>query len=52
MDRIGESADFLKECGNCFLESHSLRLKHAFAALFVDLLAPIAEVAPSNADQA
>ena len=44
MDRIADSADFLKECGECFQESHSLRLKHSFAQLFIELLAPIAEV--------
>ena len=44
MDRIAETADFLKECGECFQEAHSLRLKHAFAELFAELLAPVAEV--------
>jgi hypothetical protein len=44
MERISEAADFLKECGDCFQDSHSLRLKHAFAELFIALLSPIAEV--------
>lgn len=44
MEKLEETVHFLKVCGESFLESHSLKLKHAFAMTFLDLLEPIAAV--------
>ena len=44
MEKLEETVHFLKVCGESFLESHSLKLKHAFAVTFVDILEPIAAV--------
>jgi hypothetical protein len=45
VDALEETADFLSSCAGFFKNSHGIKVKHAYAALFVQLLLPVAEVA-------
>ncbi|KAG0244404.1 Cell morphogenesis protein PAG1 [Actinomortierella wolfii] len=45
MDSLEESADFLQSCARFFKASRGIRIKHAYAELFVQLLTPVAKVA-------
>ncbi|CAO3582028.1 unnamed protein product [Absidia cylindrospora] len=45
VDALEETADFLSSCAGFFKNSHGIKVKHAYAALFVQLLLPVADVA-------
>ncbi|KAF9585887.1 Cell morphogenesis protein PAG1, partial [Lunasporangiospora selenospora] len=45
MDCLEETADFLQSCAGFFKLSRGIRIKHAYAELFVQLLTPVAKVA-------
>ncbi|KAI8332293.1 cell morphogenesis N-terminal-domain-containing protein [Chlamydoabsidia padenii] len=45
VDALEETADFLSSCAGFFKNSHGIKVKHAYSALFVQLLLPVAEVA-------
>ncbi|KAI7898549.1 cell morphogenesis N-terminal-domain-containing protein [Cokeromyces recurvatus] len=45
VDALEETADFLSSCASFFKNSHGVKVKHAYAKLFVQLLLPIAQVA-------
>jgi hypothetical protein len=51
MDELEESADFLRVCGDFFQDTHSVRIKNAFALTFVDFLEPVAAVPVFTVDQ-
>ncbi|ORX97729.1 hypothetical protein K493DRAFT_258703 [Basidiobolus meristosporus CBS 931.73] len=44
-DALEETADFLQSCGKFFKTTRSMKIKHAYAQVFVEMLAPIAAVA-------
>jgi hypothetical protein len=44
MENLEETADFLRVISDSFQESHSVKIKHAFAQVFVDLLEPLVAV--------
>ena len=44
MNELEETADFLKVCAESFQDSHTIKVKHAFAQSFIDMLEPIAAV--------
>ncbi|KAJ3080796.1 Cell morphogenesis protein PAG1, partial [Quaeritorhiza haematococci] len=48
MDALEETADFLQICAEFYQNAHNMKLKHAFADLFVELLEPIAAVATAE----
>jgi hypothetical protein len=48
MDALEETADFLQICANFFNNSHSARVKHAYAEVFVELLEPVACIATAE----
>ncbi|KAF9203309.1 Cell morphoproteinsis protein PAG1, partial [Haplosporangium sp. Z 27] len=43
--RLEETADFLQSCAGFFKMARGIRIKHAYAELFVQLLTPVAKVA-------
>ncbi|KAG0303961.1 Cell morphogenesis protein PAG1 [Dissophora globulifera] len=45
MDSLEETADFLQSCATFFKLARGIRIKHAYAELFVQLLTPVAKVA-------
>ncbi|KAG0357861.1 Cell morphogenesis protein PAG1 [Gamsiella multidivaricata] len=45
MDCLEETADFLQSCAGFFKMARGIRIKHAYAELFVQLLTPVAKVA-------
>ncbi|KAI8602189.1 cell morphogenesis N-terminal-domain-containing protein [Dissophora ornata] len=45
MDSLEETADFLQSCAGFFKMARGVRIKHAYAELFVQLLTPVAKVA-------
>ncbi|ORZ22813.1 cell morphogenesis N-terminal-domain-containing protein [Lobosporangium transversale] len=45
MSSFEETADFLQSCARFFKMARGIRIKHAYAELFVQLLTPIAKVA-------
>ncbi|KAF9196952.1 Cell morphoproteinsis protein PAG1 [Haplosporangium sp. Z 11] len=45
MDCLEESADFLQSCAGFFKMARGVRIKHAYAELFVQLMTPVAKVA-------
>lgn len=47
MDALEETAEFLAVCAEIFQNSHSIRIKHAYCRVFIDLLEPIAAVSVS-----
>ncbi|KAJ3277512.1 Cell morphogenesis protein PAG1, partial [Borealophlyctis nickersoniae] len=48
MEYLEETAEFLEICADLFQNTHSVRIKHAFADVFVHLLDPIAAVATAE----
>ncbi|KAG0006355.1 Cell morphogenesis protein PAG1 [Entomortierella chlamydospora] len=44
-ESLEESADFLQSCAGFFKMARGIRIKHAYAELFVQLLTPVAKVA-------
>ncbi|KAG1472307.1 hypothetical protein G6F56_001617 [Rhizopus delemar] len=48
VDALEETADFLCSCAGFFKDAHGAKVKHAYAALFIQLLLPIAEVADAE----
>ena len=44
MDALEETAEFLQTCAEIFSNTHSQKIKHAFADVFVELLEPVAAV--------
>ena len=44
MDALEETAEFLQIIGEFFSNAHSVRIKHAYSEVFVELLEPIAAV--------
>lgn len=44
MDALEETADFLQSCSEFFQNSHAVKIKHAYAEVFAQLLEPIASV--------
>jgi len=48
MEALEDTAEFLQECSNFFQNAHSIKIKHAFAEVFVELLDPIAAVTIIN----
>ncbi|KAG0093877.1 Cell morphogenesis protein PAG1 [Podila epicladia] len=44
MDCLEETADFLQSCAGFFKMARGIRIKHAYAELFVQLLTPVAKV--------
>ncbi|KAG0198807.1 Cell morphogenesis protein PAG1 [Mortierella sp. GBA30] len=45
MDCLDDTADFLQSCARFFKMARGIRIKHAYAELFVQLLTPVAKVA-------
>ncbi|KAF9151583.1 Cell morphoproteinsis protein PAG1 [Linnemannia schmuckeri] len=45
MDCLDDTADFLQSCAGFFKLARGIRIKHAYAELFVQLLTPVAKVA-------
>jgi len=44
MEALEDTAEFLQVCSNFFQSAHSIKIKHAYAEVFVELLDPIAAV--------
>jgi hypothetical protein len=44
MDCLDDTADFLQSCAGFFKLARGIRIKHAYAELFVQLLTPVAKV--------
>jgi len=44
MEALEDTAEFLQVCSNFFQSAHSIKVKHAYAEVFVELLDPIAAV--------
>ncbi|OUM68331.1 hypothetical protein PIROE2DRAFT_39268 [Piromyces sp. E2] len=48
MEALEDTAEFLQVCSNFFQSAHSIKIKHAYAEVFVELLDPIAAVADAE----
>jgi len=48
MEALEDTAEFLQVCSNFFQSAHSIKVKHAYAEVFVELLDPIAAVADAE----
>ncbi|KAJ3416925.1 hypothetical protein HDV05_007983 [Chytridiales sp. JEL 0842] len=48
MDVLEETADFLQICATFFNNSHSARIKHAYADVFYELLEPVSSIATAE----
>lgn len=44
MDALEDTAEFLQRCAEFFQNVHSIKIKHAYAEVFAQLLEPIASV--------
>jgi len=48
MDAVEETAEFMRMLGMFFVKAHSLKIKHAYAELLVNLLEPLAATASAE----